>query len=596
MKMKSFTLLGCLAVLMLSGIGVAQTDAVEERMQWFKDAKFGMFIHFGVGNKSEFNPDFDAGEWARVAKAAGMKYVVLTTKHHVGFCLWDSALTDWNVVDQTPYKRDIVKDLAAGCKAEGIEMGCYYSIADYHHPLYEPKYQNRPNRRTGTVPGADINKYIDFMFGQLEELCELYHPCLIWFDGGSGFSNPAYKPLLRRKEMVDMLHSYGTLSNSRLGDDDALKYVDYLSMNDNMGAAFNLGVYFESAVCMGNSWNFSANDTVKSPQALLEKLIIAAGNGGNLLLNVGPAQNGVIPKEMQAGLKIMGNWLKKNGEAIYGTEAGPYRYEISWGSITQRKDKDNTSLYLNVVDWPEDGTFTLFGVNNNILNASLLATGEALKYESEFDVFSGQNVITLAVPKDAPDQYVSVIKLVVAGAVSMDQTFMQLSDGKVCLGAYNANIHDLETIPNKPAKAKDMKMYTIPQSGRGIMPGRGLTVSGFHTKGQALSWDFRVYQPGTYEVVVVCHANRNQTWNMEGRVRANVTGQSVENELIEYKRVAPPTMNSKIVDLHSILGTVKINSAGAHTLTLEIASNFTGAKPRFRSVMLVPANSLTRGR
>ena len=151
MKMKSFTLLGCLCVLMLSGIATAQTDATEERMQWFQDAKFGMFIHFGVDKKSEFNPvDFDAGEWVRIAKEGGMKYIVLTTKHHAGFCLWDSALTDWNVVDQTPFKRDIVKELAAACKAEGIQMGCYYSIADYHHPLYEPKYQNRPQRRTGT--------------------------------------------------------------------------------------------------------------------------------------------------------------------------------------------------------------------------------------------------------------------------------------------------------------------------------------------------------------------------------------------------------------------------------------------------------------
>jgi len=609
MKTNSFTLLGCLGMLMLSGIVSAQTDAVAERMQWFKDAKFGMFIHFGVGNKSEFNPDFNAGEWARVAKTGGMKYVVLTTKHHVGFCLWDSALTDWNVVDQTPYKRDIVKDLAAGCKAEGIEMGCYYSIADYHHPLYEPQYQNRPERRTGTVPGADITKYIgDFMFGQLKELCELYHPCLIWFDGGSGFSNPAYKPLLRRQELVDMLHSYGTLANSRLGDDDSLSIVDYLSMNDNMAPSINLGVYFESAVCMGRSWNYSANDTVKSPQVLIEQLVNIVGNGGNYLLNVGPDQNGVIPKEMQERCKIMGNWLKTNGEAIYGTEAGPYRYEINWGSITQRKDKDSTALYLNVADWPEDGTFTLFGVNNPVLKASLLATGEAIKSESKFDVSSGQNIITLDIPKEAPDEYVSVIKLVVAGTVSMDQTFIQLSDGKVIMDTYNATIHDVEYVPGKPTKAIDMKMFTVPdrrpmqpsdytgpwdyqmykKPGEGIMPGRAITVSGFQTKGQALGWDFRMYKPGTYEVVVVCHTSEGRAWNVEGRLRAHVAGQSVENKLIEFKRVTPPTMNSRIVDLHAVLGTVEINLAGAHTLTLEIASNFTGTKPLLRSVMLVP--------
>jgi len=230
----------------------------------------------------------------------------------------------------------------------------------------------------------------------------------------------------------------------------------------------------------------------------------------------------------------------------------------------------------------------LFGVNNKTLNASLLATGEAIKCESKFDVASGQNITTLDIPKAAPDPYVSVIKLVVAGAVSMDQTFMQSGDGKVCLGAYNAKIHDLEIIPNKATKAKDMKMFTVPQSGRGIMPGRGVTVSGFHTKGQALSWDFRVYQPGSYEVVVVCHTSKGRAWNVEGRMRAHVAGQSVENKLIESKCVTAPTMNSRIVDLHSVLGTVEINSAGAHTLTLEIASNFPGTKPLFRSVMLVP--------
>ncbi len=586
-KFLAALLLGCFSTLNAnSGNGNAKIDST---LQWFKDAKFGMFIHFGVDNKSEFNPaGFNAGEWARIAREAGMKYVVLTTKHHVGFCLWDSELTDWDIVDQTPYKRDIVKDLAAGCKEEGIRLGCYYSIADYHHPLYEPKYQNRPNRRTGTVPGADITKYIDYMFGQLEELCELYHPCLIWFDGGSGFRDPADKPLLRRQELVDMLHRYGTISNSRLGDDDSLSIVDYLSMNDNMSAGFNLGAYFESAITMGDSWNFRSNDELKSPRALMNRLITAAGNGGNLLLNVGPDNDGIIPEDMVSRLKIMGDWLERNGKAIYGTEAGPYPHEISWGSITQRQEKDNTILYLNVVDWPETGKFTLFGLNNAVLDASLLATGEAIGFNSEFDASSGQNIITLEVPENAPDKYVSVIRLRIAGAAVMDQDFLQLSDGKVVLETYNARIHDLEYIPGKSVRAKDMRMYTVPQRGEGIMPGRGLTVSGFQTEGQALSWDFKVFKPGSYEVFVVCHAGRDQTWNVEGRVRANIAGKSVENELIEDKRVETPTMPPGIVDLYSLIGRVKLDSPGAHTLTLEIASDFTGTKPRFQSVVLVP--------
>lgn len=582
-------LLGCFTTLIIN----AQDSGskVDETLQWFEDARFGMFIHFGVDNKSEFNPEgFNAGEWARVAKRAGMKYVVLTSKHHAGFCLWDSELTDYNIVDQTPYKRDVVKDLVAACKEEGIRFGTYYSIADYNHPMYEPKYQNRANRRQGTIPGADITKYIDFMFAQLEELCQLYEPCLVWFDGGSGFRNPAYKPLLRRQELVDMLHSYGTISNSRLGDDDSLNIVDYLSMNDNLAPPMNLGVCFESAVTMGESWNYRSDDELKTPKELLERLVNAAGNGGNLLLNVGPDHNGAIPEDMVARLEIMGDWLEKNGEAIYETEAGPYVHEISWGTITQSQKEDNTILYLNVVDWPDDGKFTLFGVNNTVLNASLLASGEAIKSKSGFDMSSGQNIITLDIPEDAPDEYVSVIRVEVSGTVSMDDTYMQLGDGKVLLDTYTANIHDLEYIPGKPAKAIDMKMHTVQMGGQGIRPGRGMTVSGFHTKGQALSWDFRVFEPGSYEVVLVCHAGREQSWDVEGRVRVNVVGQSLENELIEEKRLTIPTATPRVVDLYSVLGSVDISSAGAHTLSLEIASDFTGTKPKFRSVILRPVN------
>ena len=591
MKSKSLTLLGCLCILLLHGIAAAQTgataqsDVVAKQLQWFKDAKFGMFIHFQAPRSGNFTPsNLDTAEWVRIAKAGGMKYITLTTSQSSHVPLWKSSFSDRDVTDRTSFKRDIVRELAAACKAEGLRLGCYYPIADPPNPLYNE-----------AEVGGDIVPYVDYLHGMIKELCENYRPCLIWFDASRRFRDPAAKPLLRQQDMVNMLHSYGTLSNSRLGDDDALKYVDYLTMNDNMAPSINLGVYFESAVTMGRSWHFRANDTLKSPQVLLEQLINTAGNGGNYLLNVGPDRNGVIPQDMEERLKTVGEWLKRNGEAIYATEPGPYRYEISWGTITQRKDEDSTSLYLNVVDWPEDGTFTLFGVNNSVRSASLLATGKALKSESKLDASSGQRLITLDVPQDAPDEHVSVIKLVVAGTVSMDPAFMQLSDGKVIMDTYNATIHDLRRVPGKPTKAIDMKMFTVPdrrpmqpgeitgpwdyqmyrKPGEGIMPGRAITVSGFQSKGQALTWNFTLYKPGAFNVVIACRGVGNRNPGVEGKLRAKVAGQSVENGLDFYKLG------------EARLGTVRIDTPGSHTLTLEVASDFKNA-PRFQSVTLVP--------
>ncbi|EMI43323.1 glycosyl hydrolase [Rhodopirellula sp. SWK7] len=566
---------------------VAQTgtDATAEQMQWFKDAKFGMFIHFQAPRNGEFNPgNLDTKEWVRIAKAGGMKYITLTTSQSSYIPLWNSSFSDRDVTDRTGFKRDIVKELATSCKAEGIRMGCYYPIADPPNPIY-----NEPD------VGGEIRPYVDYLHGMMNELCESYHPSLIWFDASRRFRDPAEKPLLRQQDMVDLLHSYGTLSNSRLGDDDALKYVDYLTMNDNMAPSINLGVYFESAVTMGRSWHFRANDQLKTPQVLLEQLINTAGNGGNYLLNVGPNKDGVIPKEMEDRLKVIGGWLERNGEAIYGTEPGPYRYELNWGTITQRKNKDTTSLYLNVVDWPRDRKFTVFGVNNAVLNASLLATGEAIQCESKLETFSGQNVITMKVPKVAPDEYVSVIKLDVEGTVSMDPAYMQLNDGTVIMDTYNANIHDAQIVPGKPTKAIDMRMFTVPdrrplqpsdytepwdyqmyrKPGEGIMPGRAITVSGFQTKGQALSWDFKIFEPGYYEVIVHCNGAGNQKADTKGRLRAHVAGQSIENKLSFLERG------------QAYLGKIEIETPGTYTFTLEVASDFKSA-PRYRSVTLLP--------
>ncbi|MGJ8550744.1 alpha-L-fucosidase [Winogradskyella wichelsiae] len=579
----------------------------EELMGWFREARFGMFIHFGAStsedyleeglNKTEryeksvrnFNPvDFDANEWVRIAKDAGMKYIVFTTKHHDGFCKWDSKLTDWDVMDATPFKRDIVGELAAACKEADIALGFYYSIADWHHPEYDATYSNRKGFHFNPNPDADITKYMDFMYGQIKELCENYQPKLFWFDGSAGFRNPNKKRLLGQQEMVDLLNSYGAISNSRLGDDDTLEYVNYLSMGDNMTPSGTIDVDFESAQTMNDNWHFVPDDhNWKSAKIMLSRLIDIAGNGGNYLLNVGPNSKGVIPEESQSRLKIMGEWLQNNGKAIYGTTAGPYPYELNWGSITQRSEADETTLYLNVVDWPKDGVFKLYGLNNSIEKASLLTDGTVLSHTSIFNAKAGTNVISIKVPKIAPDPYVSVIALQLKGDSEMDQTFLQQQDGTVILDAFRSTIHDEEFVPNKPQRPLDQRIFTVLKKGKGIMPTRGMTV-GLEKEGQALSWDFRMLKPGKYKVVVISSVKEEHPWKTNGSMRVTVAGQSVENKLIENERYNNERMATEMKCSVTILGTIEIDTVGMQTLTLEVTSAFTDEIPNVLSVQLLP--------
>ena len=611
MKLTKSVLLAWVAFVLLVNTCVVCAETMNGRMDWFRKAKFGMFIHFGASERGrsqnndmtrtqryeaavrEFNPvDFDAKEWLRIAKEGGAKYIVFTTKHHDGFCKWDSALTDWDVMDQSVFKRDIVGELAEACQATGIRLGCYYSIADWHHPEYEPYYSNRNGFHYSPNPDAEITKYMKYMYGQIEELCVKYQPSIFWFDGSSGFRPPERKRLLGQQDLVDLMHSYGAICNSRLGDDDGLRYVDYLSMGDNMAPAGNIGIDFEAAGTMNESWHFSARDEDwKSAEELLERLVTIVGKGGNYLLNVGPDAKGVIPEASVTRLKTMGDWLEKNGEAIYGTKAGPHPHALGWGSITQREVGENTILYLNVVDWPKNGTFHLYGLDNKILSASLLARGDALACESRFNAAAGLKVHTITVPKKATDPYVSVIALTVEGAVSMEQAHLQQTDGAVVLDGYQATIHDKEFVPSKPRRAVEFKMFTVPQRGEGIMPGRVLTVGGFNKVGQALSWDFRLVEPGTYEVAVVSLVTKGQTWKSEGRMRATVAGQSVENTLHERERMKNIEIPSNLQESLSVLGTVTIGAPGMQTLTLEVASDFAGSGPRLRGVRLLPVAS-----
>ncbi|MDO6597925.1 alpha-L-fucosidase [Oceanihabitans sp. 2_MG-2023] len=596
------------SMLSAQNIGTANTSN-EDLMGWFRDARFGMFIHFGAStsedfleeglNKTEryeksvknFNPvDFDAKEWVRIAKDAGMKYIVFTTKHHDGFCKWDSKLTDWDVMDATPFKRDIVGELAEACKEAGIELGFYYSIADWHHPEYDATYSNRRGFHFNPNPDADITKYMEFMYGQIKELCENYQPKLFWFDGSAGFRNPNKKRLLGQQEMVDLLNSYGAISNSRLGDDDSLEYVNYLSMGDNMTPSGNIGVDFESAQTMNDNWHFKkGDDNWKSAKTMLGKLIDIAGNGGNYLLNVGPNSKGVIPEASQLRLKIMGEWLQKNGKAIYGTIAGPYPYELNWGAITQRIEAGVTTLYLNVVDWPKDGNFELYGLNNSIEKASLLANGNVLSHNSEFNLAAGTNILSIKVPKTAPDPYVSVIALQLKGHPIMDQAFLQQQDGTVILDAFRSTIHDEEFVANKPQRPLDQRIFTVLKKEKGIMPTRGMTV-GLDKKGQALRWDFRILSPGKYKVAIISSVKEEYSWKTDGSMRVTVAEESVENKLTEKERYNNERMATEMKCSVAVLGTINMKTVGMKTLILEVTSDFTNTTPNIISVQLLPVD------
>ena len=237
----------------------------------------------------------------------------------------------------------MVAEVADASKEAGVKLGFYYSIADWHHPEYDPYYSNRNGFHYSSNPDANISKYMKYMYGQIEELCVKYDPSLFWFDGSSGFRPQERKRILGQQDMIDLLHSHGAISNSRLGDDDGLRYVDYLSMGDNQSPFGNIGMPFESAGTMNDSWHHRPNDkNYKSVGELLRRLVTIVGNGGNYLLNIGPDDQGVIPEPDATRLKAMGAWLEKNGEAIYGTSASPHPHGFSWGSITQREKGENT--------------------------------------------------------------------------------------------------------------------------------------------------------------------------------------------------------------------------------------------------------------
>jgi alpha-L-fucosidase len=401
----------------------------QKSREWFQDAKFGLFIHWGVYSvlgdgewvmnnqqipikayekiPAFFNPtEFDAKAWVQMAKAAGMRYITITSKHHDGFAMWDSKVSDYNIVKKTPYGKDVIKTLAEECRKEGIKLFFYHSQLDWHHPDYFPR-GGTGGSWTGRSENGNWNKYLDYMDAQLTELLTNYGDVAgIWFDGMWDKKDADW----RLEKTYSLIHQLqpGALvgSNHHVapfpGEDFQMFEKDLPGHNTT---GFSQGQTVgqlpkETCETINNSWGFSLKDNShKSKKALVQYLVKAAGYGANFLLNVGPMPNGKIQTEHIERLKEVGEWLGAYGETIYGTRGGPLSAR-DWGVTTQKGNK----VYVHILQW-YDESLVIPSWGKKIKSAKLFSDKTPIKFlENEYG-------ITLKIPKSKLNEIDTVIEL-----------------------------------------------------------------------------------------------------------------------------------------------------------------------------------------
>ena len=572
------------AALALAGVAFAAEDTKEQhdaRMAWFRDARFGMFIHWGVysvpagewkGNKgygewfleetkmpvseyekfaAQFNPvKFDAKEWVRIAKDAGVKYIVITSKHHDGFGMFNSALTDW-CIKNTPFKRDVLKELAAACKDAGVTFCFYHSIMDWHHPDWGTR--RAWNDRAPAEP-PNMDRYVEFMKGQLKELLTGYGPLgILWFDG-------EWESPWTHERGVDLYNYVRSLQpniiiNNRVGkaragmagmDSGKERVGDYGTPEQEIPATgFGAGVDWESCMTMNNHWGYNkADQNWKSAQTLIRNLIDCASKGGNYLLNVGPTSEGLIPAPSVERMAAIGVWMQKNAEAIYGTQASPFK-RLAWGRCTQKPGK----LYLHVFDWPKDGKL-LVPVTNEVAKAYLLADRAVAVSAAKTDAGC-----IVGVPAKAPDADATVVVLEIKGAPEVVASSIgQAADGSVTLPAAEAELHGGQIKYETAENRKCIGVWLDPKDW--------------------CSWQFKVAKGGKFTVSAEIAALGSGRFTLEVgnatlKAKAPVTGDYGKFETVE-------------------LGTVELKAAGQTMLAVKAVAD--GWKPfNLRTLKLTPA-------
>ena len=550
----------------------------QARLEWFKDAKFGIFVHWGaysvIGRHEwarhrfqipqaeydvfarQFNPvNFDAEKWTGLFEKAGAKYVVITSKHHDGFAIYRSKVGDYDI-EVTPYKGDPLKDLAKAAPRHGLRLGFYHSIMDWHHPAYLP-------RRTWEVidpnkPGNN-SQYVDYMKEQLRELLTGYGDvAMIWFDG-------EWEHTLANPKRDDEVYSFirmlqpNTLINDRLYERKPGNKADFGTPEQFVPATGvkspdGKDALWESCVTINmDSWGYNKYETdFKTERDLIRMLVEVVSKGGNLLLNIGPKPDGTIQQEFVTRLEAMGEWLKVNGESIYGTKASPFTRMPFFGRATQK----GSNLYLQVFAWPQNGQLRVPGLKNLVHSAYLLADPKKTPLGWRRD---GADIL-ITVPKTVPDERVSVVALRLDGPPIVDAFVIQPGEnGLITLGVESSEI---ETRFEQRAKKENALGHVY--------------LTNWTRPDDIPTWNFTVPKAGRYKVEISYGATRAAK---DKEFLVGIGDKSVGGKIVE-------TGNDWVFQSHQ-LGTLNLQ-AGAQTLQVKSGNSQGLGGVSLESVILIP--------
>ncbi|MBK8492893.1 MAG: alpha-L-fucosidase [Saprospirales bacterium] len=421
----------------LFGQDISKSDSLEfqKKMEWFKDAKLGIFIHWGIYSVngileswSFYNgyishedylkqsegftaSNYDPAYWAALIKESGAKYSVITTKHHDGFALWDTQYGHFNAVQNSPANKDLIAPFVEALREKGLKVGLYYSLVDWSSDDYTDFTRNKTRYAISDDPER-WKRFEKYNHGQLYELKKNFNPDLWWFDGDWEHSAEEWK--------VDEIRSFLSEGSSWVIFNSRLQgRGDYETPEIGLPIHSPDTDYWELAMTINESWGYQSNDKRhKTPQQVIDIFVDCISKGGNLLLDIGPKADGTIPEEQVNILKELGKWTSKHSDAIYGVEKGiPYAYFYGPTALS----KDSTTLFLYVRDIPKDGKIILKGVENKINRIFVVGNGTILNWEVFCHVFWSDypGITYIDIPENAIDPYYTVIAVQLEGRIKL---------------------------------------------------------------------------------------------------------------------------------------------------------------------------------